>query len=276
MREKNGGRTTPASETRSTFCDSRAHQRPFLRGTTPRCNALAILRGAFIESFPLFGYDLHNYEELFAEKLDLLLRLREQEHVTWSGKHRSALDKLGVYPRPIQNPLPVWIAVGGTPASVVRAGLLGLPLALGIIGGQPAHFAPLVKLYRNAAQENGHDASILPVGITSHGYIADTSQQARDEHAPFYIALFNRFAPERGWPPMTRRNYDAATSLHNAVVVGSPEEVTEKILMQHKIFGHQRFLMQTSVGAMPHRNVLHAIELFGTKVAPVIRRETTI
>ncbi len=194
--------------------------------------------------------------------------------MTWSGKHRPALDGLGVYPRPIQNLLPIWIAVGGTPASVVRAGFLGLPLALGIIGGQPARFAPLVKLYRDTAQESGHDASILPLGITSHGYIADTSQQARDERAPFYIALFNRFAPERGWPPMTCRNYDAATSLHGAVLVGSPEEVTEKILMQHKIFGHQRFLMQSSVGAMPHRNVLHAIELFGTKVAPVVRRET--
>jgi alkanesulfonate monooxygenase SsuD/methylene tetrahydromethanopterin reductase-like flavin-dependent oxidoreductase (luciferase family) len=147
-------------------------------------------------------------------------------------------------------------------------------MALGIIGGQPARFAPLVKLYRDAAHESGHDATTLPVGITSHGYIGDTSQQARDEHAPFYMALFNRAAPERGWPPMTRNNYDAATSLHGAVMVGSPEEVSEKILMQHKIFGHQRFLMQTSIGAMPHRNVMHAIELFGTKVAPVVRRET--
>ena len=232
-------------------------------------------RGSFIESFPLFGYDLDDYEELFAEKLDLLLRLREEEHVTWSGKHRPALDRLGVYPRPIQNPLPVWIAVGGTPASVARAGFLGLPLALAIIGGQPARFAPLLKLYRDAAQEGGHEAKTLPVGINSHGYIADTSQKARDEHAPFYIGMMNRLGPERGWPPMTRRNYDAATSLHGALLVGSPEEVSEKILLQHKIFGHQRFLMQTSVGAMPHRNVMHAIELFGTKVAPVVRHETS-
>ncbi|GHO58908.1 LLM class flavin-dependent oxidoreductase [Ktedonobacter robiniae] len=231
-------------------------------------------RGSFIESFPLFGYDLDDYEELFAEKLDLLLRLRQEEHVTWTGKHRPALDGLGVYPRPLQEPLPIWVAVGGTPASVVRAGTLGLPLALAIIGGEPARFAPLIKLYRDASQHAGHDASTLPVGINSHGYIADTSQAARDEHSQYYITMMNKLAVERRWPRMGRREYDSACSPRGALVVGSPEEVIDKILAQHAIFGHHRFLMQASVGAMPHRQILHAIELFGTKVAPVIRRET--
>ncbi len=231
-------------------------------------------RGAFIESFPLFGYDLDDYEQLFTEKLDLLLRLREKERVSWSGHLRPALDEQGVYPRPVQNPLPIWIAVGGTPASVVRAGRLGLPLALGIIGGEPARFAPLVKLYRDAALRDGHDIATLPVAINSHGYISDTSQKARDEHAPFYISLTNKLGPERGWPKIGRHDYDAISSSRGALMVGSPEEVIEKILFQYKIFGHQRFLMQSSIGAMPHNKVLHAIELLGTKVAPVVRRET--
>ncbi|GLV59296.1 luciferase [Dictyobacter sp. S3.2.2.5] len=232
-------------------------------------------RGSFIESFPLFGYDLDDYDELFTEKLDLLLRIRESERVTWSGQHRPALDNLGVYPRPIQNPLPIWIAVGGTPASVQRAGILGLPLAIAIIGGEPARFAPLARLYRQAAQHAGHDPSTLPISINSHGYIADTSQTAREEHAPYYMEMMNMLGRERGWGKMTRSQYDAGSSLRGALLVGSPEEVTEKILFQHKIFGHQRFLMQTSVGAMPHNKVMHAIELFGTKVAPIVRRETT-
>lgn len=230
-------------------------------------------RGSFIESFPLFGYDLDDYDTLFEEKLDLLLRLRESERVTWSGQHRPALNDLGVYPRPLQNPLPVWIAVGGTPTSVARAGLLGLPLALAIIGGEPARFAPLVDLYRKAAQEGGHDASALPVGINSIGYIADTSEQAGDEFFPAYSAMMNKIGKERGWSPMSRRNFDALRTLRGALVVGSPEEVAEKILYQHKIFGHQRFLLQSSVGAISHSKIMHAIELFGTKVAPVVRRE---
>jgi probable LLM family oxidoreductase len=232
-------------------------------------------RGSFIESFPLFGYDLDDYEQLFAEKLDLLLRLRESERITWSGQHRPALDGLGVYPRPIQNPLPVWVAVGGTPASVVRAGTLGLPMALAIIGGEPARFASLIRLYREAVRRGGHDEATLPVSINSHGYIADTSQLARDEHAPFHTAMMNKLGPERGWPKIGRRDYDASSSSRGALVVGSPEEVIEKILFQHEIFGHQRFLMQMSVGAMPHNKILHAIELFGTRVAPVVRRETS-
>ena len=232
-------------------------------------------RGSFIESFPLFGYDLDDYDELFAEKLDLLLRLRESERVTWSGQHRPPLDGQGVYPRPLQNPLPVWIAVGGTPASVVRAGALGLSLALAIIGGEPARFAPFVNLYRDAARRAGHDPAALPVGINSIGYIADTSQEARDEHVPFYLPMMHKIGRERGWSPMSRSQYDASTSLRGALVVGSPEEVIEKILYQYEIFGHQRFLLQASIGALPHSKILHAFELFGTSVAPIVRRETS-
>jgi probable LLM family oxidoreductase len=230
-------------------------------------------RGSFVESFPLFGYNLDDYDQLFAEKLDLLLQLREAEHVTWSGQYRPALDGRGVYPRPIQNPLPIWIAVGGTPASVVRTGTLGLPLALAIIGGEPARFAPLIRLYREAARRSGHDAATLPVSINSHGYIADTSQQAGDDLFPSYASMMNKLALERGWPKLSRESFDASRSLRGSLVVGSPEQVIEKILFQYEILGHQRFLMQASLGAMPHRKILHAIELFGTKVAPVVRRE---
>ena len=231
-------------------------------------------RGSFIESFPLFGYDLNDYDELFEEKLDLLLRLRESEHVTWSGKHRAAIDNLGVYPRPMQNPLPIWIAVGGTPTSVVRAGLLGLPLAVAIIGGEPARFAPLVDLYRKAAQQGGYDPATLPVSINSIGYLADTSQQAADDFFPAYSGMMNKIGRERGWSRMTRQSFEALRTLRGALVVGSPDEVIEKILYQHKIFGHQRFLLQMSIGAISHSKIMHAIELFGTKVAPIIRRET--
>ncbi|GHO42018.1 LLM class flavin-dependent oxidoreductase [Ktedonospora formicarum] len=231
-------------------------------------------RGSFIESFPLFGYDLDDYDQLFSEKLDLLLHLREEEHVTWSGKHRPSIRDRGIYPRPLQNPLPIWIAVGGTPASVMRAGTLGLPMALAIIGGQTPRFVPLAKAYREAATRAGHDATTLPISINSHGYIADTSQQARDEHAPYHLAVMNELGKERGWRPMSRSAYDAETSQRGALMVGSPEEVIDKILYQHSLFGHQRFLMQASIGAMPHKNILHAIELLGTKIAPVIRRET--
>jgi probable LLM family oxidoreductase len=231
-------------------------------------------RGSFIESFPLFGYDLDDYDALFAEKLDLLLRLRDSERVTWSGEHRPALDGLGVYPRPIQNPLPVWVAVGGTPASVIRAGMLGLPMALAIIGGEPARFAPLVGLYREAAQKAGHDISKLPVSINSHGFVADTSQQASDDVFPAYAAMMNLIGRERGWSGISRSQFEASRSPRGALLIGNAEEVIEKILAQHKIFGHQRFLMQLSVGTIPHSKIMHAIELFGTKVAPVVRRET--
>ena len=230
-------------------------------------------RGSFIESFPLFGYDLADYDELFAEKLELLLKLREAERVTWSGKHRAPLEDAGVYPRPIQNPLPIWIAVGGTPQSVVRAALLGLPLAIAIIGGQPERFAPLARLYREAASRAGSDPAQLPISINSHTYVAETSQQAGDEYFPTYTAMMNRIGRERGWSVMRREQFEAGRSMRGALLVGSPEEVAEKILFEHELFGHQRFMAQISVGAMPHDKVMRAIELFGTEVAPAVRKE---
>ena len=225
-------------------------------------------RGSFIESFPLFGYDLDDYDELFAEKLDLLLAIRASEKVTWSGRLRAPIDDRGVYPRPIQNPLPVWIAVGGTPRSVARAGTLGLPLALAIIGGMPERFSQLADLHREAARQAGHAPP--PLGINSHGYIADTSQKAADESYRPFATMMDRIGRERGWPPMTREQFDASRGLRGANFVGSPQEVVEKILFQHEIFGHQRFLLQSSVGTMPHNQVMRSIELLGTVVAPAV------
>lgn len=230
-------------------------------------------RGSFIESFPLFGYDLEDYDELFAEKLDLLLKLRDNVHVTWSGKHRPPLKDLGIYPRPRQKPLPVWIAVGGTPQSVMRAARLGLPLAVAIIGGAPERFAPLIELYRDTARKAGHDPALLPVSINSHAYIADTSQQAADEFYPSYAEVMTRIGRERGWPPTTRQQFEALRSPRGALLVGSPQEVIDKILFQYEIFGHQRFLAQLTVGSMPHDKTMRAIELLGTNVAPAVRQE---
>lgn len=229
-------------------------------------------RGSFIESFPLFGYDLADYDELFEEHLDLLLRLRESERITWEGKHRPSIYDRGVYPRPIQNPLPVWVAVGGTPQSAVRAGRLGLPMALAIIGGLPERFAPFAELHRRAAEAAGHPRPRL--SINSHGFIADTSQEAVElAYLPLKHQM-DQIGRERGWPPMTRAQFEASRALWGANFVGNPEEIIEKILYQHKIFGHDRFLLQFTVGTLPHDKVLRAIELFGTKVAPVVRRET--
>jgi probable LLM family oxidoreductase len=228
-------------------------------------------RGSFIESFPLFGYDLHDYDELFSEKLELLLKLRETEKITWSGKHRPSLENLGVYPRPVQDPLPVWVAVGGTPQSVVRAGTLGLPMALAIIGGMPERFAPFVELHREAVARAGH--APLPVGINSHGFIADNSKQAADESFPAVAAVMTKIGRERGWSPMTRQQFEGSRTLRGANFVGSPDEIIEKILFQHEIFRHERFLLQLSVGTLPHDKVMHAVELYGTKVAPVVRKE---
>jgi probable LLM family oxidoreductase len=228
-------------------------------------------RGSFIESFPLFGYDLDDYDELFAEKLDLLLALRDSERVTWSGRHRPALDGQGVYPRPLQQRLPVWVAVGGTPQSVVRAGALGLPMALAIIGGMPERFAPFAELHRRAAVEYGHEPPAL--SINSHGFVADTSQAAADEAYPAFKTVMDKIGRERGWPPMTRAQFDASLDLRGSSFVGSPQQVIEKLLFQHEVFGHQRFLVQFSVGTLPHASIMRSIELFGTEVAPVVRRE---
>ncbi len=230
-------------------------------------------RGSFIESFPLFGYDLDDYDALFAEKLELLLKIRESTRVTWSGEHRAPLNDAGVWPRPVQDPLPVWVAVGGTPQSVVRAGALGLPLTIAIIGGEPERFAPLVDLYRRAFDAAGHDPALATVGINTHAFVGATEQEANGAFADSYLAMMNRIGRERGWPPSGRPEYDALRSPRGALAVGSPEQVAEKILFEHELFGHQRYLGQMSVGAVAHKDVMRSIELFGTEVAPVVRAE---
>ena len=228
-------------------------------------------RGSFIESYPLFGYDLNQYDALFAEKLDLLLKLREQEHITWQGRLRPSLSGQGIYPRPAQERIPVWLAVGGTPQSAVRAGTLGLPMALAIIGGMPERFAPFVDLYRQSGRRAGHDDETLKLGINSHGYIADASQQAADEFFGPMSEVMNRIGAERGWPPMSRRDYDTSLGPRHHLFVGSPQQIVDKILFQHEIFKHDRFLLQ-STGVIPHDRMLRSIELFGTRVAPAVRQ----
>jgi probable LLM family oxidoreductase len=230
-------------------------------------------RGSFIESFPLFGYDLDDYDELFAEKLELLLAIRDSERVTWSGRHRAPLGDATVWPRPLQNPLPIWVAVGGTPQSVVRAGTLGLPLTLAIIGGQPERFVPLVDLYREAFVAAGGSASEARVAINTHAFVGETSAAADSAFAASYLAMMNRIGRERGWPPSGRPEYEALRSPRGALAVGSPEQVAEKLLFEHELFGHQRYIAQMSVGAVAHRDVMRSIELYGTRVAPVVRAE---
>ncbi len=231
-------------------------------------------RGSFIESFPLFGYNLEDYDELFEEKLSLLIELNKKEKINWKGKHRQSIENRGVYPRPYQASLPIWVAAGGTPASAVRAAKLGLPLALAIIGGTPEQFVPFVKLYRDAAAKAGQDMRKLQLGINSHVYIADDSQKAGDEFYPSYAAMMNRIGQERGWSPLSRQQFDYSRSAKGALVVGSVQEVIDKILYEHELFGNTRFLAQMSVGYMPHKKIMHSIELFGTKVAPAIRKAT--
>ena len=230
-------------------------------------------RGSFIESFPLFGYELDDYDELFAEKLDLLLKIRESTLVTWSGRHREPLNEAGVWPRPVQDPLPVWVAVGGTPQSVVRAGALGLPLTLAIIGGQPERFVPLVELYRQAYTAAGHDPAGARVAINTHAFVGATEAEANGAFASSYLQMMNRIGRERGWPPSGRPEYDALRSPRGALAVGSPGQVAEKILFEHELFANQRYIGQMSVGAVAHTDVMRSIELFGTQVAPVVRAE---
>lgn len=230
-------------------------------------------RGSFIESFPLFGYDLHDYNELFAEKLELLLTLRTAEQVHWTGKHRPSLTGQGVYPRPVQGKLPIWVAVGGTPQSVVRAASLGLPLALAIIGGLPEQFAPLAELYWEVVREAGHDPAQLAFSINAHGFLADDAQQAADDFYPSYALVMSKIGRERGWSGVNRHQFEASRALRGANFVGNPAQITEKILYQHTIFHHQRLLLQLSIGTMPHAKMMRAIELLGTEVAPVVRRE---
>lgn len=230
-------------------------------------------RGSFIESFPLFGYDLSHYDELFEEKLELLLKIRESEKVTWQGGHRPAIHNLGVYPRPVQNPLPVWIGSGGNSESVVRAGLLGLPLVLAIIGGSPLQFAPLVKMYKEAAAHAGHDVSKLPIGSHSHGFIAEDTEMAADKFFPSTQASMNVLGRERGWGFYDRARFDAARSFEGALYVGDPETVAQKIIHLRKHVGITRFMLHVPVGTMPHDEVMRAIELLGTEVAPRVRKE---
>jgi probable LLM family oxidoreductase len=229
-------------------------------------------RGSFVESYPLFGLELKDYDSLFAEKLDLLLKIRESNNVHWSGKHRAALTGQGIYPRPLQNPLPVWIGVGGTPASFARAGVLGLPLMVAIIGGEHRSFRPLIDLYREAGHRAGHSPEQLKVGIHSLGYVADTTAQAADEFFPGYARAFTDIGKERGWPPTTRAQFDAQRGPTGALIIGDAETVAEKILtINQDLGGISRLTFQMSIASLPHAKLMHAIEILGAQVAPVVR-----
>ncbi|MFP5333321.1 MAG: LLM class flavin-dependent oxidoreductase [Acidimicrobiia bacterium] len=234
---------------------------------------LMVGRGSFIESFPLFGQDLADYDELFAEKLDLLLKIRDEERVTWKGRFRTPLDGQVVVPRPAQDPFPIWVAVGGNPASMVRAGLRGLPVALAIIGGDPERFAGLADIHRRALREAGYDPAEVPLAVHAHGYVADSDEQAADEYYDSYAVAMSRLGRERGWGPMTRLQYDAMRAPSGSLVLGSPETVAAKILRWKEILGISRFMLHVSVGTLPHDQVLRSIELLGTKVAPLVNQD---
>jgi probable LLM family oxidoreductase len=232
-------------------------------------------RGSFIESFPLFGYDLQDYDALFAEKLDLLLKLRDQQSVSWSGELRAPLDNVTVYPRPVQEKLPVWIAVGGTPQSVVRAASLGLPMALAIIGGDPMRFAPYFDLYREAAVKSGRRPEDAKLSLNMHGFVAATAQAAKDTFFGPHNEVMNRIGRERGWPSSGRSQFEASCGPRGHLLIGTPEEMAEKIIALHRVFKNDRILIQMAIGAMPHGDVLRAIELLGTKVAPLVKEATS-
>jgi probable LLM family oxidoreductase len=231
-------------------------------------------RGSFIESFPLFGYNLQDYDDLFTEKLDLLLKLNQQEKLSWKGKHRPSFENLGIYPRPYQSSIPIWLASGGTPESAVRAATLGLPLMLAIIGGMPEQFVPFMDLYRSTAQKTGQDMSQFQLGINNHVFIGEDSTQAGNDFYPYYATMMNRVGRGRGWPPLSKQQFEFSRSPKGALMVGSVQQVIDKILYEHELFGFTRFLAQASVGNVPHHMTMKSIELFGTKVAPVIRKET--
>ena len=230
-------------------------------------------RGSFIESFPLFGYDLQDYDELFTEKLNLLLEINKGEKLSWKGKHSQSVDDRGVYPRPYNKDIPVWLAAGGTPASAVRAATLGLPLMLAIIGGLPEQFVPFINLYKETTKRNGKDPASLQFGINNHVFVGEDSQKAGDDFYPYYAKMMNRVGKERGWPPLTRAQFDHTRSPKGALMVGSVQQVIDKILYEHELFGNTRFLAQASIGTVPHHMIMKSIELFGSKVAPVIRKE---
>lgn len=231
-------------------------------------------RGSFVESFPLFGFRLDDYDALFSEKLDLLMRVREHTHVHWSGKYRAPLTGQAVYPRPLQNPLPIWVGVGGTPASFVRAGELGLPLAVAIIGGEPRRFRPLIDLYRETGRRAGHGQEKLMVGLHAVGFVGDTTQQAADDFYPGYSYTFTEIGKERGWPPTTRAQFDAARGPTGALIIGDPERIAEKILYVNEALGGlSRITFQMGVSALSHQKMLRSIELLGTQVVPIIKKE---
>src|SRR5207253_2026513 len=235
---------------------------------------MVVGRGSFIEAFPLFGLELDDYDSLFAEKLDLLLKIRESEHVKWSGKHRAPLSGQAVYPRPLQDPLPIWVGVGGTPTSFVRAGMLGLPLMVAIIGGEPKRFRLLVDSYREAGRRAGHPAETLTVGLHSIGFLGDTTRQAADDFYPGYAHTFTEIGKERGWPPTTRAQFDAVRGPTGALLIGDAETVTEKILYVNEALGGiSRITFQMGVSTLTHHKMLRAIEILGTRVAPIVRRE---
>ena len=233
---------------------------------------MVVGRGSSVEAFPLFGFDLNDYDELFEEKLDLLLKIRSNENVHWSGKYRPALTGQGVYPRPMQNPFPIWLGVGGTPQSFARAGALGLPLMIAIIGGEPRRFRPLVDLYRDAGKQAGFSPDQLKVGVHALGYVATTTQQAADEFFPGYARAFTDVGKERGWPPVTRAGFDAQRGPHGALLIGSPDEIVEKILRHSEALGGiDRVTFQMNVASLPHAKLVQAIELIGARVAPTLR-----
>ncbi len=231
-------------------------------------------RGSFIDAFPLFGYRLEDYDDLFAEKLDLLLKIRDNEHVQWSGKFRTALTGQGVYPRPVQNPLPIWLGVGGTPESFARAGALGLPLMVAIIGGEPRRFRPLIDLYRQTGKQHGYSPEQLKVGVHMLGYVAGTTQEAADTFFPGYAKAMTDVGKERGWPPMTRASFDAQRGPNGALLVGSPDEVVEKILRHSETLGGiTRLSFMMNVASLPQVQMMRAIDAIGARVAPALHEQ---
>jgi len=235
---------------------------------------IVVGRGSFTESFPLFGFKLEDYDELFSEKLELLLEIRDKEKVNWTGKYRPALINQNIYPRPVQKKLPVWLGVGGTPASFVRAGVLGLPLMVAVIGGETERFAPLVDLYRRAGREAGHYPEILKVGLHSLGYVSSSKEQAIDDYFEGYAKNFTKIGKERGWPPVTRRHFDAQIGPSGAIVIGDPEEVAQKIVRHSKALGGiSRFTFQLDNASLSHQQLMKSIKLIGEKVIPLVKKE---
>jgi probable LLM family oxidoreductase len=233
---------------------------------------MVVGRGSFVEAFPLFGLHLQDYDSLFAEKLDLLLKIRDNEHVYWSGKYRPSLNGQGIYPRSLQNPLPIWIGVGGTPESFVRAGLLGLPLMVAIIGGETHRFRPLVDLYKEAGRQAGYSADQLKVGVHSLGYVAESTQEAVDDFYPGYAHTMSEIGKERGWPKMTRASFDVQRGPEGALLVGDPDEVVEKIIRHSKALGGiSRITFMMNPASLPHEKLMQATKLIGTRIAPTLR-----